>query len=185
MRFKWIGILVLSLIGFAEARVPICVEGVLLKAELQCAMIAPKRRINASINPQMILLPDFLVRVSEKYPAFLWIKDNADWQDMVGKHVRIIGVVQEFFLGEFLLEVESIQECETVAHKLALPEELTEEEIDYWEEQIPGMANTVLLQEGWRVLLKGFSVIHSRDNALWSIHPDGTETFIQDLSPPF
>lgn len=184
MRFEWRGVLFLSFIGLAEAREPICVEGTLLKAELQCAMVAPERRIKVSINPRMLLLPDSLVRVSEKYPVFFWIKDNADWKSLVGKHVRIVGVAQEFFSGEFLIEVESAQECESIAQKLEFSEELTEEEIDYWEEQIPMMANAGFQQTGLRVLLKGFDVVQSHDNALWTIHPDGTETFIKDLPPP-
>lgn len=85
----------------------------------------------------MLLLPDSLVRVSGKYPTFLWIKENADWQNLVGKHVRIVGIAQEFFSGEFLVEVESVQECEPSTQKLKFSEELTEEEIDDWEERIP------------------------------------------------
>ena len=47
------------------------------------------------------------------------------------------------------------------------------------------MANAVLSQEGFRVLFKGFDVVESHDNALWTVHPDGTETFIKEMPAPF
>jgi hypothetical protein len=112
----------------------------------------------------------------------LWIKENAMGQDFIGKHVRVVGSVQEFFSGEFLIQAEQIIQCEPTADEFK-SKNLVEEDLCYWEEQIPFMAIAALCQEGIRVLFKGFDVIQSHDNALWIVHPDGTETFIKKLPP--
>ncbi len=46
------------------------------------------------------------------------------------------------------------------------------------------MASAALRQEGFRVLFNGFDVVQSHDSALWTVHPDGTETFIKEILSP-
>lgn len=179
----WIVFLLPLFSQMIEANEFIDAEGILFKADLQCALVAPNRRIKVAIPPQLLLLPDSLICISKKYPAFLWIGENAEWQNLIGKHVRVTGSVREFFPGEFLIEAKQIIECEPMAKKNQVQTNLTEDEICYWEDQIPFMAIAALRQEGVRALFKGFDVIQSHDNALWTVHPDGTETFIKELPP--
>lgn len=166
-----------------EAHEFICEEGILFKAEVQCILVAPDRRIKTTIHPQLIFLPDSLICISEKYPVFLWIEENSIWQHLIGKHVKVTGSVRKFFSDQFLIEADQIIQCEPTTKKSQFQNDLTEEELCYWEEQIPLMAITGLGQEGIRVLFKGFDVIQSHDNALWIVHPDGTETLIKKLPP--
>ena len=82
-----------------EAHDSICTEGILFRADVQCALVASDRRIKFTIPPQLLFLPDSLICISEKYPALLWIEENAIWQDLIGKHVRVTGSVREL-LGQ-------------------------------------------------------------------------------------
>ncbi|HLB52842.1 MAG TPA: hypothetical protein VJK48_03965 [Chlamydiales bacterium] len=162
---------------------PVSIEGVLLGAELKCYMVAPERRIEVKMNPQMFLLPDSIVHLSGRYLPFLWIKTCENYQKLVTKHVRVEGVAEEFLSGEFLVQPARIIECEPTQRQLEAEKGLTEEEMCYWEEQIPLMASAAFQQVRWRALLQGFDVMESRDDALWLVHPDGTETFIKELPP--
>jgi hypothetical protein len=167
-----------------RAEESICAEGILFKAEVQCSIVAHERRMKVPIRSQLVLLPDSLLCISEKYPAFLWIEENIGWKDLVGKHVRVTGTVREFISGEFLIHAEHIFECQPNPKERQLQRNLTEEEVNYWEEQIPLMAGAAFYQEGLRVLFNGFDVVQSHDSALWVVHPDGTETFIKEIPPP-
>jgi hypothetical protein len=160
----------------------LCVEGILFQAEMQCAMVAPARRIKVPVKQQLFFFPDSLIRVSGQYPALLWVDKDAALSSHIGKHVKATGTTREFFSGEFLFHIEQILECAPTP-KEPKAKNVTEEEIDYWEEEIPRMASAAFLQEGYRVLLKGFDVVLAHDDALWTVHPDGTETFIKELPP--
>ena len=171
------------LLGAVYPSEPISIEGVLFRADLQCYMVAPARRIKIEISPQFFLLPDSIVYLAGNYLPLVWIKNSGNLQHLVTKHIRIDGVVEEFFSGAFLVQPERIIECEPTPRPLEPAQELTEEEICYWEEQIPLMAAASVQQARLRAILAGFDVVESHDNALWTVHPDGTETFIKDLPP--
>lgn len=172
-------------IQLEAAEEAICAEGILFGAELQCVMVAPERRMKVEVHPQMLFLSDSLVQISQKYPALLWVENSGNWKELIGKHVRLTGTIQEFFPGEFLVHPEQILACDSTPEEPRRPVDLTEEELCDLEEQIPLMANAAFRQESLRVLFQGFDVVQSHDNALWTIHPDGTETFIKELPPRF
>ncbi len=177
-RFGFLSAVLLQTVSANETP---CIEGILFKAEIKCALVAPNRRINIQVSPQWILLPDRVICVGMSYPVFLWIESHAIEQDLIGSHVTVRGCVRECLHGEFLIHAEQITVSERSSKEVRPERELTEEEMRYWEEQIPRMASAALHQEGIRALFKGFDVVESRDHALWIVHPDGTETFLKHL----
>ena len=59
--------------------------------------------------------------------------------------------------------------------------ELSEEAIDFLEDQIPELAGIAIRQAYWNALASGFNVLVSKNGALVEVHPDGTEKIIKEL----
>lgn len=62
--------------------------------------------------------------------------------------------------------------------------ELSEEIIQYVENQIPEMAEHATRQAFWNTLASGNSVIIAQKGKLWEVYPDGTRRFIKDIIGP-
>ncbi len=60
---------------------------------------------------------------------------------------------------------------------------LSDEAIDFLEEQIPELAEIALKQAYWQVLASGHSVLQAEDGALYRVFPDGKREFVKKLEP--
>lgn len=62
--------------------------------------------------------------------------------------------------------------------------QLTEQAIQYVEEQIPGLAEQATSQAYWHTLAAGDSVVVALEGKLWEVFPDGTRQFIKTIAAP-
>lgn len=62
--------------------------------------------------------------------------------------------------------------------------ELSEEAIDYLEQQIPELAELATRQAFWQTLTSGHSTIIAEGAHLVRVYPDGTKIIVGDIEPP-
>jgi hypothetical protein len=60
---------------------------------------------------------------------------------------------------------------------------LTEESINFLEDNIPILADAAVKQAYWQALAAGSSVLVSKDGALIEMFPDGTQKVVKQLEP--
>lgn len=61
---------------------------------------------------------------------------------------------------------------------------LTEEELDYLEEQIPLLAETATKQAYWQTLASGDKVIIAENGFLIEVSPDGSKKVVKEIGKP-
>ncbi len=61
---------------------------------------------------------------------------------------------------------------------------ISEEAMQYLEEQIPALAQSAVTQAYWQALAAGSSVLVSENGVIYEVFPDGTRKFFKTIEPP-
>ncbi len=61
---------------------------------------------------------------------------------------------------------------------------LSEQELDYLEQQIPILAETATKQAYWQTLASGDKVMIAKDGQLIEVSPNGTRRIIREIDKP-
>ena len=61
---------------------------------------------------------------------------------------------------------------------------LSDNEIDYLEENLPELMATATKQAYWQTLASGQSVLIAQNGQLIRVYPDGTRAFVKNINPP-
>ena len=62
---------------------------------------------------------------------------------------------------------------------------LTDQELDFLEQQIPILAETAMRQAYWQTLTSGNSVMIAENGFLVEVSPDGSRKVVKEISEPF
>ena len=65
------------------------------------------------------------------------------------------------------------------------PTTLTDQELDFLEQQIPILAETAMKQAYWQTLTSGNSVMIAENGFLVEVSPDGSRKVVKEISEPF